>query len=438
MKTSNKQFDQLFKQKMQELHFEASDTHISELLKQTKQQHKLLRNKTWGKLSIILIIVNAVVFFQLHIRYNAKPPRYQAQNNFENLTSFTLANQTIFTNQIANLNTQLAKSNKVQSSEITQLNDQNSIENEEKWQILAKKSLHEKAKLNAYYSKHAPAISGIFLYEGEKLKEEKASQTQTIVCGQNKEKTKIIIARSRVATFKADSLAKENAQGVCRPTGFDDDVVIQYNVFDKRALFGRFQAEHIHWGMVRTTKIAKPEKPVNESKKEGVQPSVKNANKAAQPKSSKKSKQTKTVTNHASPSTRPQVHNHGVRQYVEPEYEEYDYFLKNDSLIFISEGVNFVVLMQPDGTILSKAEIEITEPYVYYLGEKRAYFDQKTGKTYICVATLYHYNFYELEPANGQTKFLFQTEEVWKNPDFQIENGMLNYSYKNKIFNKKL
>ena len=429
MKTSNKQFDQLFKQKMQELHFEASDTHISELLKQTKQQHKLLRNKTWGKLSIILIIVNAAVFFQLHIRYNAKPPRYQAQNNFENLTAFTFTNQTAFTNQISNQHTNLIQANKGKTGEIALLIEENRSKTEENWQKLAKKSLHDKAKLNAYHSKHEPAISGLFLFEGEKLKEEKASKTQTIVCGQNKEKTKIIIARSRVANFKADSLAKENAQGVCRPTGFDDDAVIQYNVFDKKTLFGRFQAEHIHWGLVRTTKIAKPEKSVKEEK----QPSAKEVK---VPKTPKAPEKTKAKTSYVTPST--QVHNHGVRQYNEPEYEEYDYFLKNDSLIFISEGVNFVVLMQPDGTILSKAEIEITEPYVYYLGEKRAYFDQKTGKTYICVATLYHFNFYELEPANGQTTFLFQTEEVWNNPDFHIENGVLNYSNKNKTYCKKV
>jgi hypothetical protein len=431
MKTSNKQFDQLFRKKMQELHFEASDAPISELLKQTKQRHKLLRNKTWGKLSIILIIVNAAVFFQLHIRYNAKAPRYQAQNNFENLTAFAFTNQTDFTNQISNQNTQLVKNNEKESIEISFLEDQNSSETQEKWQKLAKKLLHEKTKLNAYHSKHAPAINGVFLFEGEKLKEEKASNTQTIVCGQNKEKTKIIIARSRVANFKADSLAKENAQGVCRPKGFDNDAVIQYNVFDKRALFGRFQAEHIHWGLVRTTKIAKPEKPNKEEK----QVSEKEV---TVPKTTKTPEKTKAKTTYVTPTTRPQVHQHGVRQYVEPEYEEYDYFLKNDSLIFISEGVNFVVLMQPDGTILSKAEIEITEPYVYYLGEKRAYFDQKTGKTYVCVATLYHFNFYELEPANGQTKFLFQTDEIWNNPDFYIENGELNYTYKNKAYNKKV
>jgi hypothetical protein len=308
----------------------------------------------------------------------------------------------------------------VESGELAILKGQNISKIEEKWQKLAKKSCHEKAKLNAYQSKHAPAISGVFLFEGEKLKEEKASNTQTIVCGQNKAKTKIIIARSRVANFSADSLAREHTQGVCRPTGFDDDAVIQYNVYDKSTLFRRFQAESIHWGLVRTTKIGKPEKSVKE------------------PKSIKEPKQTITVTNHVSPSTRPQVYNHGVRQYNEPEYEAYDYFVKNDSLVFISDRVNYVVLMQPDGIILSKAEIEITEPYVYYLGEKRAYFDQKTGKIYICVATLHHFNFYELEPANGQTKFLFQTDEVWKNPDFQIENGVLNYSNKNKTYSKKI
>jgi hypothetical protein len=431
MKTSNKQFDQLFKQKMQELHFEASDTPISELLKQTKQKQKLQRNKTWGKLSIILIIVNAVVFFQLHIRYNAKPQRHQAQNNFENVTSFTLANQAIFTNQISNQNTHNIKSTKVESGEIFILNRQNIIKTEENWQKIDPKSLKVKSKLHIYHSKQAPVISGVFLFEGEKLKEEKASNAQTIICGQNKEKTKIIIARSRVANFKADSLARENIQGVCRPAGFDDDAVIQYNVFDKRALFGRFQAEHIHWGLVRTTKIAKPEKT---NKKEN-QPT---AEEVKVPKTPKAPEKTKAKTTYVTPTTRPQVHQHGIRQYIEPEYEEYDYFLKNDSLIFISEGVNFVVLMQPDGTILSKAEIEITEPYVYYLGEKRAYFDQKTGKIYVCIATLYHFNFYELEPANGQTKFLFQIDEIWKDPDFKIENGVLNYSIKNKSYRKKV
>ena len=120
----------------------------------------------------------AAVFFQLHIRYNAKPPRYQAQNNFENLTSFTLTHQAPFTNQIANLNTQLVKNNKEESIGISFLDDQNSSYTEENWQKLAKKSLHEKTKLNAYHSKHAPAISGLFLFEGEKLKE---GQTLTIV-----------------------------------------------------------------------------------------------------------------------------------------------------------------------------------------------------------------------------------------------------------------
>ena len=97
-----------------------------------------------------------------------------------------------------------------------------------------------------------------------------------------------------------------------------------------------------------------------------------------------------------------------------------------------------MVMMQPDGTILSKAQIEITQPYAYYLGEKRAFFDQQTGKTYMCVATLYHFNFYELEPANGQTNYLFQLDDVWPNPDFKVNNGKLSYTYKGNTTERSL
>ena len=93
--------------------------------------------------------------------------------------------------------------------------------------------------------------------------------------------------------------------------------------------------------------------------------------------------------------------------------------------------------MEPNGTILSKAQIEITEPFVYYLGEKRALFDAVTGKVYICVATLYHFNFYELEPANGKTNFVMQLNDVWPDPHFQIENGKLSY-VKNNIGHQQM
>lgn len=186
-------------------------------------------------------------------------------------------------------------------------------------------------------------------------------------------------------------------------------------------MFRRFQAENIHWGLVRTTKIAKPER--------------KQVEQVAQPQA-KPSKPISTNHTHTNVS-RNSLHVHSTRQYVEPEYEEYNYNIKNDSLIFISDRVNFVVMMDAQGTILSKAQIEITEPYVYYLGEKRAYFDQSTGKIYICVATLYHFNFYELEPANGKTTYLFHLDDVWPNPDFQVSNGKLSYT-KDKIARQRM
>jgi hypothetical protein len=270
--------------------------------------------------------------------------------------------------------------------------------------------------LQARTNQLAPPITEVFEYEGQPLFESKASANQTLLCGQNKAQTKLIIAQSKVAKFDTDSTVSEVENGVFRPTGFDQNAVIQYTIFDKRSLFRRFHAESIHWGLVRTTKIAKPVKT------------------QAQPEPNAKQEKTRPVK--ISTSTGNQIdsnpHIHGTRQYIEPEYEEYNYNIKNDSLIFISDRVNYVVVMEPNGTILSKAQIEITEPFVYYLGEKRALFDAATGKVYICVATLYHFNFYELEPANGQTNFLMQLNDVWPNPNFHIENGKLSY-FKNNI-----
>lgn len=433
MTSSKQQFDKLFKQKMQALQFEPTDNAASKLLQDLKQKSKQVRTKTWGKLSMILIVMNTVVVLQLNIRYNQKPARYQARNNFVNASPFVFTRQSSCVSQSKHDLKSDSPTNFPLKVLCTTAESVAANQTTETWHKLSKLAAKNKSGLHLYQIKTAPPIAAIFKFDGTVLSEQKTSVSETLICGQNKEKTKLVIARSRVADFQADSLAKDKEKGTYRPSGFDEDAVIQYNVYDKRALFSRFQAEQIHWGMVRTTKIAKPEKRVPEKQvpeKQVKQKPTSLPEKQPTPK--------KKVNNYSAPVQRPQVHQHGVRQYAEPEYEEYDYFIKNDSLIFISEGVNFVVMMQPDGTILSKAQIEITQPYVYYLGEKRAFFDQQTGKTYLCVATLHHFNFYELEPANGQTNYLFHLDNVWPNPDFKVNNGKLSYTFKGDNIERSL
>ncbi len=415
MKTSKKQFDDLFKQKLSSIQFEPIPAAQEALLKQIKKDKNKLVKKTWGKLSFVLLMVSTFVLLQHKVQYRSVANFFQSQSTnstFAALQSLNFAPATEPTQK----STAQPKNKAIQLL-VAELQAAAAPQPKELWEsIAAKNVVFEKPQLKAKVRQLAPPIAKVFKFEGNPLFESAASANQTIICGQNKAHTKLIIAQSKVAKFDTDSTVNEIENGVFRPAGFDENAVIQYNIFDKRTLFRRFHAESIHWGLVRTTKIAKPVKI------------------EAQPEPN--TKQEKPRSEKINTSTGNQLdsnpHIHGTRQYIEPEYEDYNYNVKNDSIIFISDRVNYVVVMEPSGTILSKAQIEITEPFVYYLGEKRALFDAATGKVYICVATLYHFNFYELEPANGQTNFLLQLNDVWPNPNFHIENGKLSY-FKNNI-----
>jgi len=446
MKSSNKQFDDLLRQKLQELNFEPDEMVQERFLKQIQTNKRKLARKTWGKLGLLLVVVSAIVLLQHKIKYRNKKQSFQAQTSYQ--SNFNFSNSSLFSNDNSQQEPNKKINNQLQLNlnALVVLNESSSEKNQPELLQLLKQHTKEQPKgLVLAKFKPAPSIGAFFRYDGAPLVEQKAALSETIVCGQNRDKTKIIIARSRVANFKTDSLASEYIEGVYRPNGFDEDAVIQYSVFDKKQLFRRFQAENIHWGVVRTTKIGKTGKASKQADEDSQE------NEATEEKQvSPQNEVAKQKTKKAKASTKPgsysdaytptptNIHLHGTRQYLEPEYETYNYFLSNDSLIFISDKVNYVVVMLPDGTILSKAQIEITEPYVYYLGEKRAFYDTQSNKTYICVATLYHFNFYELEPANGKTKFLFQLDDVWPNPDFQINNGKLNYTYKGNYIQRSL
>jgi hypothetical protein len=420
MKTSKKQFDDLFKEKLKTIQFEPSVAAQEALLKALKRNKINLVKKTWGKLSFVLILVSTLVYFQHQQEQHTDQAHYfQSQTRADLFNTYPSSDFTRLFDLKQN-NTQTQPSKPILAI-VAQLQTNEQVTEKERWDPLQLTQKSIRPQLKSRTQQVAPPIQHVFEFEGAALIESKSSANQTLLCGQNKAQTKLIIAQSKIAKFSTDSVARDQESGVCRPVGFDENAVIQYTVFDKRSLFRRFQAENIHWGLVRTTKIAKPARNAEEE--------------VAKPKAKTNKTATTTHTNAINPQTN--LHVHSTRQYVEPEYEEYSYNIKNDSLIFISDRVNFVVMMDAQGTILSKAQIEITEPYVYYLGEKRAYFDQSTGKVYICVATLYHFNFYELEPANGKTTYLFHLDDVWPNPEFQIENGKLSY-IKNNISHQQL
>lgn len=430
MKSSKQSFDQVFKEKLQELTFEATAADTPDFLKKQAPKKKKLVKKTLGKLSMLLTVVGSFAFLQQKIQYKNE---VLASSNTDQ-EPITYLNNSAQPFAPVKINLQESDlNNTVLPSQLIALNVVDPTQDETTWQQLKTKELLQKGRLSIFRFTAAPAISDIFEYEGAALIEQQTSTEKTVVCGLNKEKNKLVIARSRVASFDADTSANENEQGVYRPAELTDDAVIQYNVFDKQSLYRRFQAESIHWGKVRTTKIMKPtrEKKVKAPKTQDPKTQVQKTKATKTQATNTKNKANKVVHDTYQQGSLTDMHQHSTRQYVEAQ-EEYSYFIQQENIIFISDHVNYVLLMQPDGTILSKAQIEISSPKMYYLGEKRAYYDQQTGKTYICMATLYHFYFYELEVANGQTTFLFKMDSVWSNPNFKIDAGTLTYTFKGK------
>jgi hypothetical protein len=411
MKSTPKQFDQLIKEKLNSLEFtsQASD---QELLKQKLHAAKSKANKQTG--IKLLLVIGICASFALMQRYFKKGnlQYFKVQEISSALPN--LASEAAAFQPKREVGSESQATNMPELIAHFQQEPNSTPALFEKLQHLPKFP-HGKISLNGLDEIQAPAIDQLVKYEGKFLQEAQTSKQKTLICGQSEDGSKLIVAQSKVAKFKADSTLSNNDDfGVYRPSGLQEDAVIQYAVFDKKTLFKRFQFEQIHHG-IRTTKIAKPQK--------------------AEKVKTEKNKEADAL--HTS-NTTPNLHVHPTRQYLETEYEEYTYYIQNDSILFISDRVNYVVIMTPDGDILSKAQIVISEPYMYYLGEKTAFFDQATGKVYLSVSTLYHINIYELDPNNGQTNFLISLDDVWPDPNFSVVNGVLHYRKDNKAFQQQL
>jgi hypothetical protein len=79
MKTSKKQFDDLFKQKLSSIHFEPIPAAQEALLKQIKKDKNKLVKKTWGKLSFVLLMVSTFVLLQHKVQYRSVANFFQSQ-----------------------------------------------------------------------------------------------------------------------------------------------------------------------------------------------------------------------------------------------------------------------------------------------------------------------------------------------------------------------
>ena len=178
MKSSKHPFDQLFKEKLQELTFEATAADTPKFLKKQLPRKNKSIKKSLGKLSMLFAVVGSFAFLQQKIQY--KNEVLSANDiNRENI-SFLKQTEELPTSENNAMHDTDPSQKLPQSAaqELAQVSGASPSENSD-WEKLKTKQLNMRGNLSLFRFKVAPAIDDIFEYEGAALVAQQASTEKT-------------------------------------------------------------------------------------------------------------------------------------------------------------------------------------------------------------------------------------------------------------------
>jgi hypothetical protein len=113
------------------------------------------------------------------------------------------------------------------------------------------------------------------------------------------------------------------------------------------------------------------------------------------------------------------------------EYDENLIFENGSEFVFFSKTSSKIRITTLDGSILVENHIRISKPIIWNRNDILIIKDKNDFEFYIITETIFNFYIYNLNVRTGKTKLLKATKDVWKNPNFRIDNGQLHYQ-KNK------
>lgn len=266
------------------------------------------------------------------------------------------------------------------------------------------------------FSQKNRALDSVIFSHSMNFAESSLSSSGDFFAGLLQDSKTLLVAKNEAGDYPlSENINFKNGEGAFRPVGYPQDQYVYYTFFDVSSVIQ--SPVRIHPKSRTIKKRRKSYRDIRMSSFMNGDPLI---------NSSRNTYQTQlalaTSNNYYEDRITP-------LRAVEFRYSNQPSFIfaQYDQVICFSQGVEKVSIINITGDLLSTSEVITTKPLISSNKGRTILLDKITGNFYMVVETNFSYNFYEVDVNSGKTKYLFKTETVWPEPNWELNNGVLNY-----------
>lgn len=111
---------------------------------------------------------------------------------------------------------------------------------------------------------------------------------------------------------------------------------------------------------------------------------------------------------------------------------------QGEKVLVVSCDAERVSVVKQDGVIEASHSITIEHPRYFSQKAKYPFYDEASRRLFLIVETNFSYLWFEVNQLTGEARYIFKTETIWNDPNWTIKDGILNYSFKGKSYQRRL
>jgi hypothetical protein len=236
----------------------------------------------------------------------------------------------------------------------------------------------------------------------------------------------LLVAKNEIGDFPvSEKIEFENGEGAFRPEGYPNDQYIYYAFFDVSLIIP--SKVRIHPKSSIHQKRRKPNRNIRLNGFLNGDPLITSTGNSFQTQLA-----LANSNNHYVDRSMISISKYEIRYSNQPSFV----FAQENYVVCFSQGAEKVSLLNLSGDLLSSIDIMTTKPLISSSKGRTILCDESADKFYLVVETNFSYNFYQVDVNTGKTHYLFKTETVWPDPNWELNNGILNYE--KTLENKKV